>query len=186
MPGPRRFPAPARRDDAVGEAPELLDQSEAQHDRDRPDFADRELGSFLVGDREFDERVEVDASGGVRDELARQHVDARVALIRPLGNLRQLAVVTLRQVLPDLANLILDDVVIVAQPVFGRYRLRVEPARGGEEAVDVLEPRGAAVQLRQERTAASRARREPVRGCDPRRVRLKLILTEDSIACGVS
>ena len=81
----RRFPLPRllaavpRGDDAVDEAPQLLDQPEAQHDRNRPGLADRQRRDALIGGGEIDQRFEIEPPRGVRDELARDQIDARVA-----------------------------------------------------------------------------------------------------------
>ena len=43
VPPPRLLAVSPRGDDAVGQPAELFDEGEAEHDRDRPDLADREL-----------------------------------------------------------------------------------------------------------------------------------------------
>ena len=72
----------------------------------------------LIRGGEVDERLEIETAGGVCDQLARERVDARVSGERTVGELRQLEVVLSRKVLANLADLILDDVMVVAQPVF--------------------------------------------------------------------
>ena len=159
VPPPRLLAASPGADDAVGEPAKLLDEREPQHDRDGPDFADRELRRALIGAGEVDERLEIDAPGGVGDQLAREDVDARISLKGAVGELGQLEVVAARKVLPDLADLILNDVMVVAQPVLGRDRLRVGAGGGREEAVRRIEARSAVVERGQQRAAAPRIAR---------------------------
>ena len=111
------------------------------------------------------------------DQIARQREDARVAGVLPVGQLRQLEVVLARQILADGAHLILDDVVVVAQPVFRRDRLR-GPRRGGQEVVGLVEELRVLVEQRNERAAARRIGRELVNRGQRRRVRFELLLAE--------
>ncbi len=90
------------------------------------------------------------------DQLARQHVDPRIALERSVGELRELEVVTARQILADLAHLILHDVMVVAEPLLGRDRLRIATADGREKRVRRVESIGAVVEPGEQRTSASR------------------------------
>src|SRR5512144_2505832 len=69
------------------------------------------------------------------DERPDESVDTRIALKRSVGELRQLAVVTGRQVITDLTELFLHNVKIVHQP-FGRRRNRpFRTDRLGERAI---------------------------------------------------
>ena len=69
---PRLFAVPARRQHVLGEAPQLVDQRDAQHDRDRPQLADVERDAALVGADVADQRLQVEAAGRVRDQIARR------------------------------------------------------------------------------------------------------------------
>ena len=138
-PGARAIAAAARRDDIGSEPAQLLDERQPQHDRNGPDLADRQRRGALVRGREIDERLQVEPTGGVRDELARERVDARITGERAIGQLGQLQVVAARQVLPDLADLILHDMVVVAQPVFRPDGRRVLRDRHRQEPVGVVE-----------------------------------------------
>src|SRR5262245_59013590 len=95
-----------------------------------------------------------------------------------VGQFRQLSVVPPRQVLPYSADLILDDVMVVAEPVFRGNRLRGS-GRRREKVVGFVEQPRAFVQDRQERPSARRLRREPMRGGQRGRVRFELLLTEE-------
>ena len=177
-PAPRLIPAPPRGDDRVGEPLQLLDQREPKHDRDGPDLADRQRSIPLIRPGEVLQHRQVEAAGGVRDQLAGEDVHTRIALERTIRQLGQLAVVLPRQVLPDLSNLIADDVMVVPEPVFGADRLRVGPAGGRQEAVRVIELAGGFVQPREERTPAVRVAPQPMLGRQSASVRLELLLTE--------
>ena len=131
-------------DDAFREAPQVLDEHDSERDRDRPELADRQEPRALVGADEPAERLRVEPAVGVLDEGPGQAVDARIALERAAGELGQLAVEARRQVLPDLAELILDDVEVVHEPL-GRGRDRSlfadrarDRAVGGEQDLPVL------------------------------------------------
>ena len=107
----------ARRQHVFGEAAQLVDQRDAQHDRHGPQLADAQGDVALVGADVADQRLQVEASGGMRHEIAGQREDARIAGVLAVGQLRQLEVVLARQILADRADLVLDDVVVVAEPV---------------------------------------------------------------------
>ena len=105
--------------DLVGEAAQVLDQHDAQGDRDGPQLADGERLHALVGGDEAAQGVGIEVAVGVRDEGPGEAEHARIAGERARGQFRQLAVVAGRQVVADLADLLLDQVVVVEQP-FGR------------------------------------------------------------------
>ncbi len=75
------------------EALQVLDEREAQHDRDRPDLADRQRRDALIRGGEIDEDLQIESSGGVRRDLPGDDVHARIAGERTVGELRQLEVV---------------------------------------------------------------------------------------------
>ena len=155
-PRARAIAAAARRHDIGREPAQLFDERQAQHDRDGPDFADGQRRGPLVGGGEVDERLEIEPARGVRDELAREGVDARIAGERSVGQLGQLEVVLARKVLANLANLILHDVVVVPQPVFRPDRRRVLRDRRRQESIRVVELLRARVETGKERAAAHR------------------------------
>ena len=170
--------AAARRHHAVGQPAQFLDQRDAKHDGHRPRFAHRERRDALVRGHEVHERVEIQPAGRVRDQLARDHVDARVARQRTARELRKLDVVLLGQIASNLADLILDDVIVVAQPVFGADRWRAGAGLGLKELVRGVQLPRALVETGKERPAGIPIRREPVRLRQRDRVRLELFLTE--------
>ena len=110
-----------RPDDALREAPEILDEHHPQGDGDRPQLTDSQRLNALVGLHEPTERVRIEPAIRVGDEGPGDSVDAWVPEERALGQLGQLAVEALGQVVADLAQLLVHDVEIVDQP-FRRRR----------------------------------------------------------------
>src|SRR5215207_4218704 len=84
----------ARRDDARGEAAQVLHQRQSQSDGDGPQLADGEGRRLLVSADEPSQGLGVEPAVGVRDERERDGVDARVVSQLARGKLGQLVVVT--------------------------------------------------------------------------------------------
>ena len=137
----------------------------------------------LIRGDEIDERFEIETASRVGDELARDEIDAWISFRWAARQLRQLDVVLARQVLPDLADLILHDVVVVAQPVLRSDRLRIGAGDRRQETIRALEPLGALVETRQERPAALRRWCERARRGQRDGVRLQLIRAERCGEC---
>ena len=106
--------------DARGHAPQVLDQCQAQHDRDPPQLAELERRHRLIRSDESAQALRVDASVGVRDRFEREVVDARQLRRRTVRKPRQLPAVALRQVPLRDADLFFDQVEVVEQPLAGR------------------------------------------------------------------
>ena len=134
-PAPHLVAAAIGGDDRLSQPAELLDERQPQHDRDRPDLADRKRRDALVGEREVLERLEVEPARGMCDQLAREHVHARIAFERSVCQLRKFEVVLAGKVLPDLPDLVADDVVVVAKPVLGSNGLRFGTGRRREDLI---------------------------------------------------
>ena len=111
--------APAH--DALGGATQILDEDDAQGDRHRPQLADGQRLDVLVGAHETRQHLGIEAAVGVGDERPDQPEHARVADQRTVGELRKLAVISRRQIGTDFADLLLDEMVVVEQPL-GRRR----------------------------------------------------------------
>ncbi|WP_225607823.1 hypothetical protein [Pseudomonas sp. PDM21] len=107
--------------DLLGQAPQVLDQDDAQGNRYRPQLANSQRLDPLVGMDVALQQFNIEVAVGVRHEGPGQPEDARVAGERPIGQLGQLPVVARRQVVVDLADLLFDNVVIVQQPLGSRY-----------------------------------------------------------------
>ena len=98
-------------------APHALDQAETEHRGDCPELADRQRRDPLEGLNEEIDVLEVDPALGVRDQRDRELVHPRIARERTLRQLGQLLVIALRQTLPHLADVLLDDVIVVEEPL---------------------------------------------------------------------
>ena len=137
--------------DRIREPAQVLDHHDAKRDRHRPQLADRERLHVLVGAHEAAQALGLEVAVGVRDERPGDAEDARISLEGALRQLRQLAVEAGGQVFADLADLIVDDVEVVDEPL-GRGRdrplladrLRDRPIAGEQRAGVVLQTRRAA------------------------------------------
>ena len=104
----------------AADAPEILDQRQAQHDRDRPQLAQLEGGDRLVGGDETAEAFRIDPSVAVRDRFERDVVHARKPGRWAVRQARQLPAVPLGQVSLGRADLLFDQIEIIEQPFAGR------------------------------------------------------------------
>ena len=64
----------------------------------------------------MEQLLRIDPGVGVSDQLERDRVDAGITAKGTIGELRELLVVTLREVLTHLSNLVGDDVNVIEQP----------------------------------------------------------------------
>ena len=125
--------------DAAGGAAKILDEDDAQRDRHRPQFADRQRLHRLIGIDEFAEEIAIEATVGVGDIGPGHTEHPRQPGERTGGQLGKLAVVARRQIAAHFEYLLLDNVIIVENPLGGRrYRLAVlhgggDVAVGGEQ-----------------------------------------------------
>ena len=114
--------------DAHGYSAQIFDQGQAQHDRHRPQFAQRQGRMHLVGGDETVEAVAVDASIGMRDQFQGQGVHPRQADGIADHQQWQLPAVTARQMAPHQGDLFAHLVMVIKQPLARRHR---RPAGGG-------------------------------------------------------
>ena len=109
----------------TGEAPEVLDQDQAEHRGDGPKLADGQGGDRLKRlDIAGDPRL-VQAAVGVGDQGEGQGIHARIAVEGAVVELGEFGIVAARQVVPDLSQDFLDDVEVVGEP----FRVEFPPAR---------------------------------------------------------
>ena len=106
--------------DLLGEAAKVLDEQDAKADRDRPELADRQRLDLLVGAHHAPQALGIEAAVGVGDVCPGQTEHPRVAGEVAIGQLGKLAVVVRRQVVADLAELLVDDGEVVDEPLGGR------------------------------------------------------------------
>ena len=116
-------------------AAQVLEQREPQHDRDRPQLAELERLHALIRGDERVEHLLVDAAVRVRDQLEREIVDARHA--RVAVEPRQHPAVAARQVAPGDQDLIVEQVVVVDEPLGGRRDLPAARDRVGDQPIRV-------------------------------------------------
>src|SRR3546814_15255783 len=72
---------------------------------------------------------------GMGDEGPGKTEYPRIAGEWSLGQLRQLTVVACRQVIPNLADLLVDEVVVVEKPLGGWFDVVAIPQRGGARTI---------------------------------------------------
>ena len=104
-------------DQARGQAAQVLDQGQAQHDRKCPQLAEGEHGALLVGADEMRQACFLDQAVALGDEFEAQVVNARLPRC---SQARQRAAVGARQVMARGADLLVDQVVVVEQRFGGR------------------------------------------------------------------
>ena len=109
----------------------------------------------------------------VRDELEREVVDARRAQ-RPVGELRELALIAAGQVEPRRADLLLDQVIVVDEPLGRRRDLATAPDRIADEPIRVAQRQLVVAQARQQPVVARGSGRDLVPAGDAPRVALEL------------
>ncbi|MDT4818208.1 hypothetical protein FQZ97_512990 [compost metagenome] len=117
--------------DLPGEPAQVLDQDNAQRNRHCPQFTDRQRLDALVGSNEAAQDIGVEVAVRVGDKGPSHPEDSRIAREWPLRELGKLAIVAGRQVVPDLADLLLHDVIVVEQPFRGRRYLGTAFQLGG-------------------------------------------------------
>ena len=118
-------------------ASEVFDQHDPQRDGDRPQFADRQRLHLLVGAHEPAQQLGIEVAVGVCDEGPRHAEHPRISRERTVDQLRQLPIVARRQCRADLADLPLDEVVIIDQPLSRRRNSAACIERFGDHAIGV-------------------------------------------------
>ena len=162
--------------DPGSDAAQILDQRQAQHDGNGPQFAQLERRHRLVGRHEAGKTLRVDPAVAVRDRLEREVVDARKPGGGPVRQAGKLAAVPLGQVPLGRADLLLDQVEIVEQPFRGGRDAAVRRDRRGQQVADFDQDGFVLGQPRQQLVGA--ARRQPVRDREALAVLLHLIGAE--------
>ena len=113
------IPVELGEDHAGGDAPEVLYEGQAYHYRDGPQFTQLQVLHGLVGGHEAGQAPGVQAAVAVGDDLHGDIVDPGAAGQRAPGKVGQFLAVALRQEFLGEADLLLDEVVVVQQPVAG-------------------------------------------------------------------
>ena len=147
----------------LGDTAQVFDQRDAQGNRDGPKFADGERLDALIGLDETGELLYVEGAVGMRHHRPGDAEDARKAFERTFGQLGQAAIIAGRQVVLDLADLFVDDVIIVEQP-FGGGRDGLSGARRlHDAAIGLAQNLGVVAQTCRERAALGEVRRNALR-----------------------
>ena len=116
----REVPVDSPRRDTQRHAAEVLDQGEPQHDRDRPELPEIQWRDAFVGSNETSQAHQVDPPVAMRNGLERDVPDPGETRRRSIREAREFPAVIPRQVALGGADLFLDQVKIVEQPVAGR------------------------------------------------------------------
>ena len=157
------------------EPAEVLHQGQAQHDGDRPQLADRQRRDVLIGVRKPPQQLLIEASGRVRDEIARQDVHPRIPPPAAGRQRGQLFVVLARQVAPDLQHLRAHHVVVVAEPLLRRRLGGLREALFRQLLVGLFQPLRVALQAAEELFARAFVSRHAVIRRQGARMRLELL-----------
>ena len=149
--------APVRAD-ARGDAAQVFDERQPQHDRNRPQFADRQRCRALIGGDEAREIFDGEAAVAVCDGFQRDVVHAGKSGRRAARQARQFPAIAFRQMTLREPYLFFDQVEIIEQPFAGRrYRpVRIDGLH--EQSANVDEQGSVFRQARQQqiRSAGSR------------------------------
>jgi hypothetical protein len=140
-------------DDAIGRAPQVFDQHDAQRDGNRPQLADAERLNALIGAHEAAQHVGVEAAVGMGNERPGDPEDARVAGEGAARQLRQLAIIARRQIIANLADLLFDKMIIVEQPFGGGRRGLPVAGRSCDFVIGRKQDRFVVLQPRSQRAA---------------------------------
>ena len=106
-----------------------------RNDGHSPQLADRERLNALIGGDEAAERRGIEMAVGMRHKSPGETEHPRIPRERSLGQLWQLTIISRRQVLPNLADLLLHKVVVVEQPFSGRHHAAPVFQLGGTRPV---------------------------------------------------
>ena len=157
------------------EPAQALHESEPQHDGNRPQLSNRERRDILVRLGKAPKRLLIEASSGVRDEIPREHVNARIAAPAAGRQRWKLLVELTRKVSPDFQQLRADHVVVVAQPLFRGGLGALSKSLLGKLFVNVLEALRVAFEPRQQLSPGPATARDPMLGRKRSCARLELL-----------
>ena len=180
----RRLPRGTVLDDLLGKASEVFDHHDPQRDCDRPEFADRQGLYLLISAQEAAQHVGIEMAVGVGDEGPGQSEHPWISRERPVDQLRQLPIIPRRQGGADLADLPLDDIVVVNQPFGGGRDGAALVDRSGDHAVGMQQNGAIVGEPARQGVASGRRRCNRLRGGKAARVRLQTLDAEQFVANG--
>ena len=134
-PGDRRVPLLAAARDARSHAADILEQSQAQHDRKSPQLPEIERIDGLIGSQKRGGVVPVDAAVLMGDQIEGEFVDAGETCRRATDQSRQFPAVAPGQVPAGQGDLLLDEIVVVEQPRFRRHDPLSRGGRRGDHLI---------------------------------------------------
>ena len=175
----------AARHDALRPAPEILHEHDPQRDRDRPQLADRQRLNPLVRAHEPAQHLGVETAVGMRDEGPGDAEDPRIAGEGSGSELRELPVVGRGQIIADLADLLLDEVIVVEQPFGGRRDRAALADCVRDRAIGVEQGRFVLLQAGGERPPARRLRGDDLGHRETLRMLLEPLDAEELLADGL-
>ncbi len=105
------------RHDSLRRATQILDKDDAQRDRHRPEFSDREWLNALVGVHKPSQCFQIEPAVGVCNECPRNPKYSWIPFEWPLGKFGEFAIKAAREVVVDFADLFIHDMKIIDQPL---------------------------------------------------------------------
>jgi hypothetical protein len=175
----------ARASDALGQAPEILHEHDAQRDRHRPQLADHQGLHALVGEDESTEHLGVETAVGMRHEGPGDSVDSRVPGQWPIGELGQLPVESRRKIVANLPQLLVDDVEVVDKPFGRRNDCPLLTDGVGDHAIRLAEDAPVVLDARQQPPSPARPLDDGLRGRQTLAVLLEALDAEELGADGI-
>ncbi len=163
--------------DVHPDAAKILDQRQPQHDRDGPQFSQLEIGDRLVGCDETPETLGIDPAISVGDRLQGDVINPRKAGGRASREQRQFAAVALGKMALGRADLLLDQVEIIVQPLACRCQQLIRRYCLGQYAADIEQLSFVLIQAGQKLIRAA-AGRQLVRGRQNPAVQFHLVRAE--------
>ena len=131
-------------------------------DEHGPELADAERLDALIGTDETAERLHLEPTVGVGHIGPREAIDAGAPCEVARRDLRQPAVVTPREVVSDLPQLLVDDVEVVEEPVLGERDLTLRPDRRDDAVICAENYAPVVVDPRKKITSSDRRLRDAI------------------------
>ncbi len=151
-------------EDLLRESPQVVHQDQAEHDRDGPQFANRQRRDRLKGVDEMGEVVLVHAAITMGHEFHGDRVDARQAAQRAAGDLGEEPIIAARQIGVDLEQGFGNDVKVVEQPFGVGTKVFLPAVSLANLAIGAEQAAAVANELLKQRPAGHDERRPSVGG----------------------
>ena len=165
--------------DALRESSKILHQHHPQGDGDRPQLADGQRLDALIGQHESAEQIRIEATVRVRDKGPGDAVDTRIADKGPVGQLGQLPVEARRQIVADLAQLLIHDVEVVDEPFRRGHDRALFADCLGHRAIRLAQDAPVVLDAREQRTSPHGSAEHRLGGRQALRVLLEALDPEE-------